>query len=70
MARKSKFEEEKNRLAAVRKIVDEAIKDIEGVQRSCGANGEYERALIYQACAKELKTIRIACGEENPKEVA
>ena len=68
--RKSKFEDEKNRLDLVREKLVEAIKDAESSEHSCVVNREYERALIYQGFAKMLREIKIVCGEEKPKEIA
>ena len=63
MSRKSKFEEEKNRLDLVRKRLDEAIEETEGIQYAVAGNDEYGQALLYQNLAKVLKNIREVCGE-------
>ena len=62
MARKSKLEEEKNRLDLVRKRLVEAIEETENMQYSFGGNDEYEQALIYQEFVKKLREIKIVCG--------
>lgn len=65
MARKSKFEEEKNRLDGVRKRLDEAIEEVENIQHSFGNNDLYEQAIIHREIVKKLREIRTACGEDK-----
>lgn len=68
MARKGKFEEEKNRLDSVRKRLVEAIEDAENEQHSLAGEDEYEKALIFQKFVEVLRVIKVECGELKPKE--
>lgn len=70
MARKSKFEDEKNKLDLVRKRLDEAIEEAENMQHSHGGNDDYKQALIYQGFAKTLREIKMASEKEKTREVA
>lgn len=69
MSRKSKFEEEKNRLDLIRERSDEAVEEIENVQHALAGNDEYSQALLYQNFAKILKDIRKACGEVKKADI-
>ena len=68
MSRKSKFEDEKNRLDKVKKRLDETIEDMEKVQCVMANNKDYSQALLYQNMTKVLRDIRIECRIEKPKE--
>lgn len=69
MARPVKYAEEKNRLDSVRKRLDEAISDTEGMQHSFAGSDDYTLAKIYQDVVQTLREIKAECGETKSKEV-
>lgn len=68
MARKSKFEDEKNRLDRVSKYLEEAREDSEKLQFKAADEQLYERAEMLKSFKDALIRAIKLCGEPKPKE--
>ena len=69
MARQGKYEDEKNRLDAVREYLEEAQSDMARLQQKAGAEELYEIAEMLRSVKEVLKRAIKLCGKDKPKEV-